>query len=765
MTTLLPLAAVDVSGLTWRAGTLVVSLFQPLFWAALGAGFVLASIHLISMLATRWGDRRASGKSLAFSAGLHVSVLIGTIALLPDYRPRWFADIFEENPPVQVRAVLPADETPSPSVVAGNTPVWDQLQESPDVPMTRVTRDPVPVDEPTVAERPDRTERAPFELDRDDTLPDKPREVPDQIAAAEFGEASPAAVPMAIDDPVAEARESAAATAMSRDRSRPVSNALTDLDRDLPTVDRITRGAVERSRETYNPDATIRSLPAARSERATLASAESETIMRRDGPAPSDLPIDRVGFDDPRRVADSQSGGPAIPRRNQTRSRVRPLPSARPDVAMVPTREPTRPTAPRVSNTPATSAFDGFDIDQPRLTETPEFARASLDALRVDDDSRLPAEYQLRTSDGRLDAARKFGGNEQSEQAVERSLKFLAGIQEPEGYWPAEKFGAGRGVEAIDDRSRPNVGSDADAGVTALSVLAYLGAGSTHQQGPYRQNVEKALRWLIANQRDDGYLGGIDVSEITGAYGHAMAMFAIAEASAMQQSESPASRGFEVPAQEPADWLVEPLKRAVAYTLSAQLPDGGWRYIPRQSQGGDMSIFGWHLMGLKSAELAGLEIPDTVRAGMVYFLKNRAIGDDGGLAGYRPGDNATPAMTAEALFCKQMLGMRRENAASDEAVAYILNAPPKLVDQNFYYWYYGTLALYQYGGEPWAKWNERVRDLLVGEQEADGSWDPKGPWGPYGGRIYSTALATLSLEVYYRYLPLYKAGGQYRESR
>ncbi|MBN1910787.1 MAG: hypothetical protein JW818_13665 [Pirellulales bacterium] len=36
-----------------------------------------------------------------------------------------------------------------------------------------------------------------------------------------------------------------------------------------------------------------------------------------------------------------------------------------------------------------------------------------------------------------------------------------------------------------------------------------------------------------------------------------------------------------------------------------------------------------------------------------------------------------------------------------------------------------------------------------------GSWPPTTTWGSYGGRVYTTALSTLCLEVYYRYLPLY----------
>jgi hypothetical protein len=82
-----------------------------------------------------------------------------------------------------------------------------------------------------------------------------------------------------------------------------------------------------------------------------------------------------------------------------------------------------------------------------------------------------------------------------------------------------------------------------------------------------------------------------------------------------------------------------------------------------------------------------------------------------------------------------------------------------------YYWYYATLALFQVGGEPWAWWNERYRDFAVGLQRRDGcsegSWDPVDNWlAPYGGRLYATSLNLLSLEVYYRYLPLYRGGSR-----
>ena len=78
---------------------------------------------------------------------------------------------------------------------------------------------------------------------------------------------------------------------------------------------------------------------------------------------------------------------------------------------------------------------------------------------------------------------------------------------------------------------------------------------------------------------------------------------------------------------------------------------------------------------------------------------------------------------------------------------------------NLYFWYYGTLSLFQHGGESWTDWNEALRDRIVVRQSkrghASGSWDPNSYWAAYGGRIYSTTMATLCLEAYYRYIPLY----------
>ena len=372
--------------------------------------------------------------------------------------------------------------------------------------------------------------------------------------------------------------------------------------------------------------------------------------------------------------------------------------------------------------------------------------------------ARLPATYQLRNADIRERVAIRHGATTASEEAVENSLQWLAAHQSVGGYWDANGFtencpkGAEvcwghAGLKPHQGSERDNIpksGVEADSGLTGLAILAFLGAGYTHEEGIYADQIDHALRWLIRQQRGDGFLGG-NATHYAQMYCHGMATIALGEAYGMTHDPT----------------LREPLQMAVEFIIGRQNPkDGGWRYTPGKL--GDVSMFGWQLMALKSAETAGLEFPEKTRRLTINFLVEHSRGPSKGLAAYRHDEEVTPAMTAEALFCKQVLGIKRDNVQSTSAVAYLMRHLPKQSEQNLYYWYYGTLAMFQYGGQPWEEWNERVRDTLVDTQRKDGhatgSWDPRPPWGEYGGRIYSAVLSTLCLEVYYRFLPMYRAG-------
>jgi hypothetical protein len=275
-------------------------------------------------------------------------------------------------------------------------------------------------------------------------------------------------------------------------------------------------------------------------------------------------------------------------------------------------------------------------------------------------------------------------------------------------------------------------------GVTGLAVLAFMAAGHTHRQGEYQKNVLNGLNYLLRIQGRDGNMAG-EAETFAQMYCHGIATLALAEAYALTGE----------------NLLREPVQRAISYTLASQhSTDGGWRYRPGDE--GDTSQFGWQVMALKTAELGGLGIPQKSRDGMHRFLSRVSSGRSGGLASYRPREQVSPTMTAEALACRFFLNTLRDEATINEAADYLDQNRPGEGRANLYYWYYGTLAMHQVHDARWERWNEALQARLLPSQRHDGrlagTWDPGVTvWGGYGGRVYTTAMGALCLESYYRF--------------
>jgi len=346
-----------------------------------------------------------------------------------------------------------------------------------------------------------------------------------------------------------------------------------------------------------------------------------------------------------------------------------------------------------------------------------------------------PDLYRLRFSNDRAGIVESAGGNPDTEAAVKLALEWLVANQEADGRWSAARHEAGRGAPQ-QGQNRGDTGIDADTGITGLAVLALLGAGHTHLEGDHRLAVQHGLEFLISSQRTDGCLAG-NARLFASMYCHGMATLALAEAMAV--TRDPRLKPF--------------VERAVSYTVAAQHSGGGWRYQPGDV--GDMSQFGWQIMGLKSAELAGVNVPDITRHRAQRFLQTVSSGRHGGLASYRANERSSRTMTAEALLCRYLLETSPAAATRDEATSFLLQELPSSGAVNVYYWYYGTLALRFTGGASWQRWNESLQKGLLQSQRHDarltGSWDPDRVWGSYGGRVYQTALSALCLESYYRY--------------
>jgi hypothetical protein len=189
--------------------------------------------------------------------------------------------------------------------------------------------------------------------------------------------------------------------------------------------------------------------------------------------------------------------------------------------------------------------------------------------------------------------------------------------------------------------------------------------------------------------------------------------------------------------------------------LDPQAASGGRRGAVRSS---DTSVLGWQVMAMASARRSGFAVSDSSFAAVQEWLDYVAVPQNAGRYSYVRGEPPSAAMTAEAMFVRQLLGNQRTESRMRESASFILESPPTWKDgAPTHYWYYATLALFEHQGEAWQGWNERVVGQLVGAQRqegpAAGSWDPQDYWSKLGGRIYQTAISTLCLEVYYRYRP------------
>ena len=380
-------------------------------------------------------------------------------------------------------------------------------------------------------------------------------------------------------------------------------------------------------------------------------------------------------------------------------------------------------------------------------------APSSVDAVAQQADaaaSAVPTLYADRVGGKRAAAAATRGGSLETEQAVQAALAWLAAAQARDGRWSVVEHGGG--VErAVQGHDRRGAGAKSDHGVTGLALLAFLGAGHTHHDGPYADVVARGLRFLAERQRADGSLAG-DAEFFAALYCHGMATLALGEACALTQDAT----------------LRPAVERAVHYTLAMQHPTtGGWRYAAGDR--GDTSQLGWQVMVLETARQAGLTVGiEPAKARARTFLQSVSSGRAGGLASYRPGERPSVAMTAEALLCRLFLGQPVEHAVVQEALESLAAAPPDPAHPNAYTWYYATLASFHAGGPQWEAWNTRLLAALLplqrqGSDRLAGSWDPDPVWGGHGGRVYATALSAMTLEVYYRHAPVHERQKASRE--
>ncbi|MCZ7646345.1 MAG: zf-HC2 domain-containing protein [Planctomycetota bacterium] len=366
---------------------------------------------------------------------------------------------------------------------------------------------------------------------------------------------------------------------------------------------------------------------------------------------------------------------------------------------------------------------------------------------------------------GRLRRAMMGGGGKATESAVDKALEWLARHQEQDGSWNAMKH-EGKADARVE-------GLNGDVAVTGFALLAFLGAGHTERVGKYKDHVRRGTEWLVKTlEEQEKKVGeGRWLVNHGSNYTQGVAALALAEAAAMGRNPK-----VKEAAQRATDGVVKGQIKLDESSYAA------WDYAPGQRTC-DTSITGWNIMALKSAKVAGLHIDPAAFEGAMKWinagqdLNGAPQGDaeywDGGMMTYRgtldaPNGRKNMAMTAAAALTRMMIGGEKMDSPGIAGPCNLMkkdeNLPTPNADRfNLYYWYYGTLVCFQKGGEHWNLWNEKMKTALLPTQRKDGDFD--GSWDPYfteptgyiyGGRVQSTALGALCLEVYYRYLPIHR---------
>ena len=344
--------------------------------------------------------------------------------------------------------------------------------------------------------------------------------------------------------------------------------------------------------------------------------------------------------------------------------------------------------------------------------------------------NKIPQDMRKRCSlQDRIQRLKENGGNEKCEEAVMKALRYFKGNQAGDGSW----------------------GGGTKVAYTGLVLLAYLGHCETPLSEEFGACVQDAIVFLVDTaQKNKGRLAS-NLQDKHWCYSHAIAAYALAESYTFCSQLGVNLPNLEQSVQNSIQWIID-----------NQNKSGGWDYSYEEAgaRGGDMSITAWQMQALKAALHTGLDFRNMkgcIRDGLKYCETCQATDGGFGYTGTRAlGDGHSTLVGAGTLCFQQHKGASNSNAR--KGIRYI-DKQSKFDYQNgpcnLYEHYYSSQAVINNGGKSWMQYNEMFRDTLLAAQNADGSWPAPPQPGPAARNdpVYVTALATLMLEVYYRFLP------------
>ena len=330
--------------------------------------------------------------------------------------------------------------------------------------------------------------------------------------------------------------------------------------------------------------------------------------------------------------------------------------------------------------------------------------------------------------------------------AVDRGLEFLARTQHPDGFW-AQDVGFKLNTDyRVTEHGKPHVG------VTSLALISFLAGGHVPGRGPYGGVIERGVGFVLAQVGENGEIKAFG----SRMYSHAFATLFLSEVYGMTRRED----------------VRQALQMAVNLIVDSQNREGGWRYKPFARES-DMSITVCQVLALRSARNVGIAVPARTIRDAENYVRRSAVGsndsgnrfdhfspyNEGGAFRYqlRGHSRATFPLTAAGVTTLHAAGIY-DDPIIDDAFDYLDGQMPDFnqhyIGHYFFYYghYYAVQAYYTAGGSKWRNYFRQMRGLLVSRQDADGSW----PCHIGPGKAFSTAVATLILQIPYQSLPIFQ---------
>ena len=306
-----------------------------------------------------------------------------------------------------------------------------------------------------------------------------------------------------------------------------------------------------------------------------------------------------------------------------------------------------------------------------------------------------------------------------AQQCIDKGLRFLAANQNPEG-----SFGSGQ--------FRDNIA------VTALTGLAMLSNGSTPGEGPYGENLDRALDFILRNVSPSGFIVVPQSTSHGKMYDHGFGTLFLAEAYGMTRRTD----------------LREKLKKAVDLIVYSQNSEGGWRYEPRREVNADISVTVCQIMALRAARNAGIYVPRSTVERCTEYVKRSQNLDGGFRYMLSSGPSAFPR-SAAGVVALYSAGIYDGNEI-DRGLGYLMRSLPagnqgRRGSHYYYGQYYAIQAMYQAQGAHWQTWYPAIRDELIGLCRPDGSWTYSSICPEYGA-----AMACIILQMPNGYLPIFQ---------